>query len=253
MKIYQPILDINCLLSMKLSIGLLGYKGFIGSEISRLLESDKSYILTKIDRKLFVDKKIRNLDFDLLIHAANPAKRFFANSNPEIDFQDTVEKITEILNFFKFKKLLLISSLSCRTQPDSIYGKHRLICEELAYKNNGAVVRLGPLFGGNRKNDTLHDILNNKDVYYAGDTKYCYANVVWVANFIVNNLFSLCDSRISEVGARDYISLSEISKFVNSRSVFIGQNDDQVISSFELGPSAKEVFEFIRMENIHEI
>jgi dTDP-4-dehydrorhamnose reductase len=238
---------------MKLSIGLLGYKGFIGSEISQLLESDRSCIVRKIDRELFADKEIRNFNFDLLIHAANPARRFFANSNPEIDFKDTVEKITEIINCFKYKRLLLISSLSCRTQPDSIYGKHRLICEELAHQNNGAVVRLGPLFGGYRKNDTLHDILNNETVYYADDTKYCYANIDWVANFIVNNLFLLYDSKISEVGARDWITLGEISKFVNSRSVFIGQNDDQVISSFELGPSAKEVFEFVRMENAHRL
>ena len=69
----------------------------------------------------------------------------------------------------------------------------------------------------------------------------------------MNNLFLLYDSKISEVGARDYITLGEISKFVNSRSVFIGQNDDQVISSFELGPSAKEVFEFVRMENAHRL
>ena len=128
---------------MKLNIGLLGYKGFIGSEISKLLESDTSCIVRKIDRELFDDKKIRNFNFDLLIHAANPARRFFANSNPEIDFKDTVEKITEIINCFKYKRLLLISSLSCRTQPDSIYGKHRLICEEMAHPNNGSVVRLG--------------------------------------------------------------------------------------------------------------
>jgi dTDP-4-dehydrorhamnose reductase len=232
---------------MKLNIGLLGYKGFIGSEISRFLQLNKSYTTTRISRELFTNKKIRNLDFDLLIHAANPAKRFFANSNPEIDFWNTVEKTNEIINCFNFKKLLLISTLSCRTQPNSIYGKHRLICEELAYRNNGAVVRLGPLFGGSRKNDTLHDILNNRDVYYASNTKYCYANVEWVANFIVNNLFLLHDNKITEVGARDYVSLEEISKFVNSRSMFIGQNDDQIISSFEFGPCAKDVFEFMRI------
>ena len=47
---------------MKLSIGLLGYKGFIGSEISQLLESDRSCIVRKIDRELFADKEIRNFN-----------------------------------------------------------------------------------------------------------------------------------------------------------------------------------------------
>ena len=229
-----------------IKIGILGCDGFVGSEIAIALNLDNSNSITLINRKTFMNQEIRKMKFDLIIYAANPAKRFFANSNPEIDFDETVNKITEVVNFFNYKKLLLVSSLSCRTQPDSFYGKHRLICEEIAHKNDGAVVRLGPLFGGKRKNDTLHDILNNRTVYYSSDTKYCYASINWVAQFIANNLFALHDSNLSEIGARDYVSLSELSRFLNSNSEFIGHNDDQIIESFDFGPSAIEVYDFAR-------
>ncbi len=227
-------------------IGLLGCDGFVGSQIATALTFYKSNSVTRINRKTFINPEIRRLKFDLLIYAANPAKRFIANNNPEIDFDETVKKFTEVVNYFHFEKLLLVSSLSCRTQPNTFYGKNRLICEDISLKNKGGVVRIGPLFGGERKNDTLHDILNNRDVYYSRDTKYCYANVTWVAEFIASNLFLLHDNRLSEVGARDYVSLGELSQFVNSSSKFIGDNDDQILESFHSGPSAKLVYDFVR-------
>jgi hypothetical protein len=210
------------------------------------MKSNRLYKIIEINRDLFSNLEIRSIKFDILVHAANPAKRFFANSNPNIDFDDTVSKICEVIEKFRYKKLLLVSSLSCRTQPDSIYGKHRLICEDIARKNRGAVVRLGPLFGGSRVNDTLHDIVYNRTVFYSKDTRYCYANVNWVADYIASNLNLLHENILSEVGARDFVSLYEISKLLKSKSIFVGPNDDQIIESFVHGPSAKDVFEFAR-------
>lgn len=229
-----------------IKIGLIGCDGFVGSELAIALNLYKTNSVTMINRKIFKSSEIRKSKFDLILYSANPAKRFFANTHPEIDSLETVGKFNEVINSFNYKKLLLISSLSCRTQPNSIYGKHRLDCEDMAEKSNGAVVRLGPLFGGKRKNDTLHDIVGNRTVYYSNDTKYCYANITWVANFIADNLFLLHDSALSEIGARDFVSLGEVSRFLNSSSEFIGSNDDQTIDSFDFGPSAKEVYEFAR-------
>ena len=172
-----------------IKIGLLGCDGFVGSELAIALNFHKSNNITMINRRTFVNPEIRRLKFDFLIYAANPARRFIANNNPEIDFDETVKKFTEVINFFHFEKLLLVSSLSCRTQPNTFYGKHRLICEDIALENKGGVVRIGPMFGGKRNNDTLHDILNNRNVFYSSDTRYCYANVTWVAEFIASNLF----------------------------------------------------------------
>ena len=106
---------------------LIGSDGYVGSEIAKILESTKKYNLIRLVRGDDFIKKINSSD--IIIHSANPAKRFFANNNPDLDYKETVEKTMKFLKKSIGKKFILISSISCRTQLNTSYGINRKKCE----------------------------------------------------------------------------------------------------------------------------
>jgi hypothetical protein len=114
----------------------------------------------------------------------------------------------------------------------------------LVLAKGGGVVRLGPMFGGNRTFDTLHDILENRNVFFSGDTEYGYCDVAWNANYIVQKLLNL--QELCEIGARNAISLVEIARELGSLSKFGKVNDTQRILDFETGPDALNVLEYAK-------
>lgn len=225
------------------TICLIGFKGFVGSEIHSALLKSKKYNLINLKRGDDILRRISSSD--IVIHSANPARRFFANQNPEQDFIETVEKTYKFLENSNNKKFILISSISCRTQLDTSYGRNRKSCELLVSKHpNFLILRLGPMFGFGRDKDVLNDILNNRQIFVSSETKYSYANVGWVAKKIVSLLNN--NNQIVEIGAKNSISLNDIKLHFKSKSIFKGFNDSQVAINNGDGPDVKEVIDFAK-------
>lgn len=225
------------------TISVIGYKGFVGSEISKVISKNKKFNLINLKRGDDIDKGIKSSD--IVIHVANPAKRFYANQNPELDYKETVNKTYNFLKYSNKKKFILISSISCRTQLNTDYGRNRKSCELLVSQHpNFLILRLGPMFGEGRINDTLNDILNNKKVYVSIKTKYSYANVSWVAKKIVSILDT--DNQIIEIGSKNFITLEKIKTIFNSKSVFSGYDDTQIAKNNGDGPDVNEVLSFAK-------
>ena len=67
-------------------IAVIGANGFVGSNICNEIESQDSFNLVKVVRGDNIAEKIRTAD--IVIHAANPAKRYFANNNPKINIYE---------------------------------------------------------------------------------------------------------------------------------------------------------------------
>ena len=141
----------------------------------------------------------------------------------------------------------MISSFSCRTQLYTNYGRFRRACELLVLTGNSLVIRLGPMFGGNRKKDMLHDILACRKVYAAAGTRYAYVDVAWAGQKIVD---LLKEERIGiqEIGARNDVSLGDIAKHFNSKSLFEGIIEHQLTKKFSDGPDANEVYIYAEKE-----
>ena len=226
------------------NVAVIGSNGFVGSQICKTIEDNKNFNLIRIARG---DNIIKLIDkADMVIHAANSAGRFIAESNPQNDFIETVEKTFNILRAINGKPLLLLSTLSCKTQMDINYGRNRRSCELLVLSQEGKVVRLGPMFGGDRKKDTLHDLLAGRNVYVAPETRYAYADVSWVASKIVELLSS--PSGLYEIGANNAVPLSELRDYFNSKSIFSGINDTQIPEYCEGAPDARLVFDYAEKE-----
>ncbi len=229
-----------------MKVAVIGSNGYVGSSIASSIENDDRYQLIKVVRGDDVESKLQAAD--IVIHAANPARRFKAESDPLHDFTETADKTFQMLSLAKKKKFLLISSLSCRTQLNINYGRNRRFCELLALAQNAVVIRLGPMFGGARKQDTLHDLLADKPIYVAPGTKYAYANVKWVGNEIVEHIDA--NTGIFEIGARNAISLGELRDIFGSKSIFSGADDTQLPEMNEEGPDARLVISYAQQELI---
>jgi len=227
-------------------VAVIGANGFVGGQICKILESSQTYGLIRITRADNLNELAR--EADIVIHAANPAGRFIAESNPQNDFIETVEKTSNILKIIDKKPFLLLSTLSCKTQMDTNYGRNRRSCELLALLQKGMVVRLGPMFGGNRKKDTLHDLLAGREVYVAPETRYAYVDVSWAASRVVELLSS--EPGLYEIGANNAVSLSDLRSYFNSQSVFSGRDDTQIPEHCEGAPDARLVFDYAKTELI---
>jgi len=219
-------------------IAVIGANGYVGSNICNEIESRK-FKLVKVIRGDNIEEKIKPAD--IVIHAANPAKRFFANRNPELDFSETIEKTKEIINLCNTRKIVLISSLSARTQLNTTYGRYRRECEKLVNFDENLVIRLGPMYGGIRTKDTLHDILSGNNVFISANTRYSYTSVSYSAARIVDNLRL---KGIIEIGSKNSITLQEIANFFKSESNFSGFNDTQIANNQM--KSSKDAYEVIQ-------
>jgi len=230
--------------SNTLNVAVVGANGFVGSNICNTIEESEKYKLIRVTRGDEIQVVAKNAD--LVIHAANPAGRFKAETNPLNDFMETADKTFQILSQVKDKPFIMLSSLSCRTQLNTNYGRNRRFCELLVLAQGGKVVRLGPMFGGERKKDTLHDLLVGRQVYISSETRYAYADVSWVAKRIVELLSS--PSGLYEIGARNAISLKELHDYFSSKSNFSGTDDTQIPEQCDDGPDARLVLDFAQKE-----
>jgi nucleoside-diphosphate-sugar epimerase len=228
-----------------MKIGIIGANGYVGSSICNAVKFYAEHELVKIVRGDDVKTKLELVD--LVIHAANPAKRFKADSDPEHDFNETLEKTFNFLNFAGKRKFILISSLSCRTQLHTSYGRNRRACELLALSRGASIIRVGPMYGGGRKQDVLHDLLFGRPIYVAPETQYGYADVDWVGQKVVKMLDF--NSGIYEIGAYNSISLARLRDLFDSKSIFSGPDDTQIpITNDDDAPSVELVLAFARNE-----
>lgn len=229
-----------------MKILVVGSNGYVGKYIcSEILKRANLSLITAI-RGDVLEKKIDSSD--IVIHSANPSKRFFAKNNPLIDYEESVLKTLSIKNICKKynKKLILISSISSRSQLDTIYGINRKASESILDETD-LILRLGPIYGGDKNIGPLYDIFNNKDVYVDSMTKSAYAHVSFYAKKIIDLSISKNNKYLYELGSKNYLILKDFKDYFKSTSKFYGSIDDQYPNdTFEDSPDISKVFEFFK-------
>lgn len=155
---------------------LIGYTGFVGSNIKNQKDFDYYYNTKNIDE--IVDKS-----FNTIVCAGVSGVKFFANENPKKDYDDIISLIEKIDKCF-FNKFVLISTLSVYDNPaDNAYGRNRLYLENYVRNNfnDYLIVRLPGLFGKNLKKNTIYDLINKDYQYLPDETSvlqyYCLDNI----------------------------------------------------------------------------
>ena len=224
------------------SIALIGSNGFVGKSIKKYILNDKNLLVTCVTRENHEEAKLAR-EYDILINAAMPSKRFWARNNPYKDFIETVEKTFKIANDWKSSKIIQISSISARSQINTPYGRHKAAAEKLVAKQNNLILRLGPMYGQSLNKGVLIDIKKNDPVYVSKESLYSFAPIDWVGKWIWLNMNL---SGTIDLGANNAIKLYDVAQRIGSKSLFSGPVDNQIISKeIKNAPDSRDVIDFI--------
>lgn len=223
-------------------IALIGAKGYIGSTLYKELSKYKTLKIEAVTRQNHSYWK--KFKYDIVINSAMPSARFWAKNNPNEDFNETVRKTTDILYGWDYEKIIQISTISARTELNTVYGRHKAAAESLCNFGNNLIIRLTSTYSDTLKKGALIDILDGKKIYVSKKSRYSFASLEFICDWIARNL----DKKgIREVGAKNSISLEEIVKYLNIRPTFEGQIDIQeVLNPLPEFPDAHEVLPFLK-------
>ncbi|HPH95788.1 MAG TPA: sugar nucleotide-binding protein [Anaerolineaceae bacterium] len=146
---------------------LVGYTGFVGSNLYSSFHFDGLFNSTNIDQAF-------GLNPDLCVYSGVRAEKFLANNRPDEDRQIILNAIENIKKINP-KQLILISTIDVYKFPVNVdettpidtdglhpYGANRYLLEEWVRQNTNChlVVRLPGLFGKNIKKNFIYDLIH---------------------------------------------------------------------------------------------
>lgn len=150
-----------------MSTALVGYTGFVGSNIYAAGKIDAAYNSKNIEQAFGTNP-------DLLIYAGLRAEKYLANNAPEKDMELIIQA-EENISKINPKKLVLISTIDVFKRPKFVDEKSDIDTEALhAYGYNryqlelwvrekypdALIIRLPGLFGKNIKKNFIYDYIN---------------------------------------------------------------------------------------------
>ena len=148
-------------------VSIVGYSGFVGSNLCASFDFDGKYDKDNVTEAFGTNP-------DVLFYSGVPAQKFIANKFPEQDFETVVEALDNMKKINP-KKVVLISSVDVYKEPNGKnessfmdkenlhpYGANRLWLEEQVKENfeDYFIVRLPGLYGINLKKNFIFDYLN---------------------------------------------------------------------------------------------
>jgi dTDP-4-dehydrorhamnose reductase len=151
--------------------GLIGYTGFVGSNLNRAATFDAHYNTQNIH-------EIEGQNFELLVCAAPQAKKWWANQNPDADLA-LIQKLMDHLKQTQADRCVLISSVDvfpritevderfdCASQSNHAYGCNRLVLEQFvtAQFPQVHILRLPGLFGPGLRKNVIFDMIHQNEV-----------------------------------------------------------------------------------------
>jgi len=228
---------------------LIGASGFVGRAFEHVLRKSGTHQVVSVTRASFDD--LSKEEYDLIIHTAMPSKRWWAMNHPLDDFDATVGLTAKILYQWKFKKLLLVSSVSARIQLDHPYGRHKYLAEELVLKQtaNHLVCRLGGLYGAGLDKGVIFDMMQGNQVFMTPDSAFNYIDTFKACEIMLDRSN---ESGLIEVGARNTINIGEIAKHFNWKVEFGQRKEFQdTLNPPADYPDAAEVLDYIQKTLVH--
>ena len=153
------------------STALIGYTGFVGSNLLRQRSFDACFNSSNIDQ-------IAGRSFDLVVCCGARAEKWKANADPEGDL-DNIEALTRALANVNATRLVLISTVDVFLSPVAVdedsptpttglhaYGRHRRRLEQIvAGRFDAHIIRLPGLYGRGLKKNAIYDLLHDNDVH----------------------------------------------------------------------------------------
>lgn len=234
---------------MKNKFALIGYTGFIGSNLLKFRKSIDKYNSKNIS-------SIKHNNYEIVICAGTSSKRWLANKFPKKD-KKNISNLIKNIQKMKTKKFILISTCevygtSNKSSEKNIinirgktnYSKNRIFLENFCKNNfqNLYIIRLPIVYGQNFSKNFIYDLLKKNDIHKLnGKDKvqiYHVKNLLGDINFVLKkNIKSLnISSPPIEMGfiSKNYfnIKLKESNPFrkMNMKTIYSKNNSDYYIS-----------------------
>ena len=153
------------------SHGLIGHTGFVGTTLKKQHHFDAFFRSTDIEA-------IANQDYELLVCAGAPAKKWLANQQPYED-RASITKLINALSSVRCERFILISTVDVFLEPSGVdeassvatvglhpYGLHRRELEQFVEQqfSSALIVRLPGLVGPGLRKNIIYDIHNQNEL-----------------------------------------------------------------------------------------
>lgn len=182
-----------------MATALIGYTGFVGSNLLKQSHFDELYNSSNIE-------SIKGKSFTTIVCAGAPAAKWLANKNPDKDMA-TIKRLITCLEDVKAENAVLISTVDVYSNPRDVdedtpvspddtspYGKHRYMLE-VSFQDlfPSTIIRLPGLFGAGLKKNIIYDFINKNALELICPESvfqfYCLDNL-WqdIENTIKNNI-----------------------------------------------------------------
>lgn len=201
-----------------MKVAVIGGGGFVGSAICSALPTALC-----VTRDLYEEAKANR--YDVVVHAAIPSARYAASRDPAADFDRSVRLTHDVVQGWRYERLVLVSTVSARVQRGHPYGQHRRAAEALCDPAKSTVVRLGPMYGSTLRTGVLVDLAKGWPIYTGGGSTYGFLPVDFVGFAIAEHLVSW--PPLVELMAVDFVRLADLAGAVGSPSTFVGDDVPQ--------------------------
>ena len=217
-----------------MSSALVGYSGFVGSNLLQFYHFDYFY-----NSKNFYEAS--NKTFDTLFFCGVPAVKWYANKNPEEDIE-TINNLKNILNTISVKKIILISTIDvydedtnsgkdedydCDWFLSSHYGRNRYLFEEYVKKtfDDYHIIRLPALFGKGLKKNIIYDLIHNNQIQNIPvQSSFQWYDLNWLKkdiDLVIENKIKVCNLFPEPLNTYEIVSLFEypLEKFDHTKKL----------------------------------
>lgn len=136
--------------------GLIGFTGFIGSELMKSVKFNFTF-----DRKNIND--ISQVKIDTICCSAPTGNRRWANSNAKEDLQN-IQSLMKSIKSSSASKVILISTIDALAYTDTPYGNHRAQLEKFIKNNYNSytIIRLCTIIHPTIQKNILYDLANSQ-------------------------------------------------------------------------------------------
>ena len=167
---------------------LIGYSGFVGSNIKTKFDFTKLYNSSNIE-------DIEYLEFDTVVCAGSYGGKWKANKYPQEDWQ-SIKRLIDSIQSIKAKRFILISTIDVYVKPNGVnessiididsltpYGKHRRALEIFVERKfNSTILRLPTIFGEGMRKGVVYDLMHNQyidSLTKNSEYQYYFLDHIW--------------------------------------------------------------------------
>jgi len=217
-------------------ICVLGYNGFIGSNVLEVLK--QNFSVNESDK------------YDFLVNCAGFSKMYEGNKNPD-KMRNVEDSILEKINGISFDKIIHLSTIYIEVYPQDVYSRIKVEMEDkiLSKYENATVLRLGGVLGKGLKKNVVFDLITNGPLYVTSDSFYNYISAYEIAN-IISYLINNPIAGIINVGSSKSISVADIANILKKNPIYGNKKEtinfdiSRLQHFYKVGSSREYVEEF---------